>query len=239
VKLSKAPGILFIRPARRCCAQLFVAKGFQEMKDPGVNLNEGPPDETPLSLLEKVRRQEHEGWQRFVSLYTPLVWHWCKLCKLQQADREEVTQEVFWAVARGIGKFHRDQEGDTFRGWLRKITKNKINDHAPPPGGIGAGGNEAQRRLLDIESPDPLAEASADARAVEDNILNTRAVELIESSFEPNTRRAFWLLIAGRSAKEVSAELHMSLTAVYIAKAKILKRLREEFAELLELSHAT
>jgi RNA polymerase sigma-70 factor, ECF subfamily len=209
------------------------------MKDSGVNPIEGPPDLTPLSLLEKVRRREHEAWKRFVSLYTPLVWHWCQLCGLQQADREEVTQEVFWAVARGIVKFHRNQEGDTFRGWLRTITKNKICDHVPPLGGIGTGGNEGQRRLLGIESPDPLAEASADARAVEENILNTRAVELIESSFEPNTRRAFWLLIAGRPAKEVSAELQMSLTAVYIAKAKILKRLREEFAELLELSHAT
>jgi RNA polymerase sigma-70 factor, ECF subfamily len=208
------------------------------MKDEGVNPHEGNPGQTSLTLLEKVRAQEQEAWDRLVELYTPLVWHWCRICGLQLADMEEVTQDVFTAVARGISTFHRDQEGDTFRGWLRSITRTKIIDHLPPVGGVGEGGSGAQRRLLEVAAPDPDAQASADAEAMERNILYRRAVQMIESSFEPSTRRAFWLLIAGRQPRDVAADLALSVSAVYTAKARILKRLREEFQGILEISDA-
>ncbi len=87
------------------------------------------PEKTPLSLLYKIQRGENAAWERLLSLYTPLVYYWCTVAKLQIADAEEVTQEVFLAVARGIGSFHRDQDGDTFRGWLRTITRTKIAEH--------------------------------------------------------------------------------------------------------------
>jgi len=209
------------------------------MKDRGVNSNGGAETQTSLTLLDRVRRKDKEAWERLVSLYTPLVYYWCRQSKLQPADAEEVTQDVFLAVARGLVNFHRDQEGDTFRGWLRKITWTKICDHAPPPGGKGEGGSDAQKRLKKVPSPDPVEQANADSEAAESNILFNRAVELIEAFFEPKSRRAFWLLIAGRTGKEVGAELQMSVRAVYIAKARILKRLREEFRGLLDTSHAT
>ena len=208
------------------------------MKEDRVNPSEGNPGQTSLTLLEKVRAQEKEAWKRLWELYTPLVWHWCKLYGLQLADMEEVTQDVFTAVSRGIATFHRDQKGDTFRGWLRTITKTKIIDHIPPLGGVGVGGSEAQQILKELPAPDPLSQACADAEAMEKNILYTKAVQMIESSFEPCTRRAFWLLIAGRQPKDVAADLGLSVSAVYTAKARILKRLREEFCGLLELTDA-
>src|SRR5262249_48830287 len=98
------------------------------MKDPGV-LGDSKGSATSLTLLERVRRRDQAAWERLVSLYTPLVYHWCLRHGLQPADAEEVSQEVFLAVARGIGDFRHDREGDSFRGWLRTITRNKVCDH--------------------------------------------------------------------------------------------------------------
>jgi len=201
------------------------------MKDSGVNPEEAASP-TSSALLERVRRQEQSAWERLVSLYTPLVYQWCLWARLQPADAEEVSQEVFLAVARSIRDFHHDREGDTFRGWLRAITRNKIHDHAPAPGTRGTGGSDAQERLSQVAS-NPLLDESGEADAREANILYRRAIEMIEAEFEPPSRRAFWLVLAGQRPADVAAELGMSTAAVYIAKSRILKRLRDEFGDLL------
>jgi RNA polymerase sigma-70 factor, ECF subfamily len=190
---------------------------------------------TSLTLLDKIRRKDQVAWERLVSLYTPLVYYWCKRAGLRPPDAEEVGQEVFLAVSRAIGSYHHDQKQDTFRGWMWQITRNKIRDHAPPPGGKGIGGSDAQRYLLEMASPGPVEEAESAPADVERNILFRRAVEMIEVNFEPKTRRAFWLLISGGKANDVAVELGMSASAVYTAKSKILKCLREEFRGTLEM----
>jgi RNA polymerase sigma-70 factor (ECF subfamily) len=204
------------------------------VKDSGVQSDGASEGWTSLTLLDRIRQRDQQAWERLVGLYSPLVYHWCRQAGLQPADAEEVGQEVFLAVARGIATFHHDRAGDTFRGWLRTITRNKVLDHRTPPGGKGAGGSDAQQRLQRLPSAEPATENDADSEHAEKAILYRRAVELIESSFEPSTRRAFWLVMSGRKAKDVAAELGLSATAVYVAKSRVLHRLREEFAGLLD-----
>ena len=84
---------------------------------------------TSLSLLERVRGQDQEAWQRLIHLYGPLVARWCSHRCVRPQDAEDVQQEVFHAVATSLHKFRLDRPGDTFRGWLRGITKNKLLDH--------------------------------------------------------------------------------------------------------------
>jgi RNA polymerase sigma-70 factor, ECF subfamily len=216
-----------------------MANEEKEVRGRGVNTNEEDQPKTSLTLLERVRSKDKEAWERLVSLYSPLVYYWCKLAKLRRVDAEDVAQEVFVAVARGLRNFHRNKEGDTFRGWLRTITTNKIRDHYSPAGGQGQGGTDAQKHMANLPAPDPIKQADADAEEAEKNILYHRAVELVELSFEPNSRRVFWLLIGGRTGKEVAAELDMSVRAVFVAKARILKRLREEFAGILDWDQGT
>src|SRR5207245_5477598 len=81
------------------------------------------------SLLARVHANDAAAWDRLVTLYAPLVWHWCRKMQLPAQEAADVFQEVFQAVASHINDFHRDQPGDTFRGWLRTITKNKVHDH--------------------------------------------------------------------------------------------------------------
>src|SRR5262249_45205427 len=151
---------------------------------------------------------------------------------LQAADAADVGQEVFRAVARKVGEFRHDRRGDTFRGWLRAITRNKILDRyrRPVPGCPAAGGSEAQRLLQELptrvwEDAGPVAEAE------ETRLLFRQAVELIRGEFEEGTWRAFWqAAVEERSPADVAADLGVSVNAVYLAKSRVLRRLREEFA---------
>jgi RNA polymerase sigma-70 factor (ECF subfamily) len=138
-------------------------------------------------------------------------------------------------VAAHIESFHRERAGDTFRGWLRTITQNKINDHFRRRGRepAGAGGSAAQARMAEVPAPPPLAEDTSDDH-LEQRLLE-RALESIRDQFEERTWQAFWqTAIQGRLTRDVATELAMSPGAVRVAKSRVLQRLREELGDLAE-----
>src|SRR4051794_28869712 len=105
--------------------------------------------DTSPTLLQRAQSNEVGAWERLVELYAPLVYHWCRRSQLSPEDTADIFQEVFREVAGHIGDFRRDRSGDSFRGWLRTITTNKIRDHFrrlhDQPRAIG--GTDAQQRL--------------------------------------------------------------------------------------------
>jgi len=84
---------------------------------------------TSSSLLERVKANDQDAWQRLVKLYGPLVLFWLRRAHVHPDDRADVFQEVFRSASVGIGGFRPDRPGDTFRGWLRTITKSRTTDH--------------------------------------------------------------------------------------------------------------
>ena len=187
---------------------------------------------TSLGMLEGLRANEEVAWQRLVELYSPLIDLWCRRFQLQQADTADIRQEVFLAVRRKIGDFHRESATDSFRGWLRTITRNKINDlgrrRRSQPEGTGVGDQLEQTAAQ-------VAQEDGDDTTAEGRILYRRALALIQQDFEDCTWRAFWgVVIDGRSATAVALDLGVSVNVVYLAKSRVLKRLREEFTVLLD-----
>src|SRR2546430_727127 len=83
-------------------------------------------DETSLTLLERLRGQDGEAWRRFVHLYGPLVYSWCRRFGMTGEPAADVVQDVWAAVASSLQRFSRDAEGATFRGWLWSITRHKL-----------------------------------------------------------------------------------------------------------------
>ena len=200
--------------------------------DRRVNSLEGL-SKTSSSLLDRARAHDQAAWDRLVGLYGPLVYRWCRAAGLQAADAADVGQEVFRAVARGLAGFRHEREGDTFRGWLRTITRNHLRNHFLRRPAGGAGGEAGQRWLEQLPAPDD-AEPSADALAAETRLLFRQAVELIRGEFAEDTWRAFWQVVAeGRRPGAVAADLGVSVNTVYLAKSRVLRRLRAEFADLL------
>jgi RNA polymerase sigma-70 factor (ECF subfamily) len=203
--------------------------------DENVSGNEGD-SATSLSLLERARANDKAAWERLDSLYGPLVESWCLRARLQEADVKDVRQDVFTAVFRKIGDFRRDRPGDTFRGWLRTITQSKIADHwrlarAEPP---GQGGSDAVTQMQQV--PTPETSDSGNSSDVEEiNRLHRRALDLIRHDFEERSWQAFWrVVIEEQRPQDVAADLGMTVNAVYLAKGRVLGRLREEFGELLD-----
>ncbi|MFO0957483.1 MAG: sigma-70 family RNA polymerase sigma factor [Isosphaeraceae bacterium] len=191
------------------------------------------PRGTSVTLLDAVQANDVRAWERLVGLYRPLVLFWCRRAGASATDAEDVAQDVFAAVLGAIGRFRRDREGDTFRGWLRGITRNKLlqlgkRRRVEP---FAQGGTDAQMQLHQIPG-DILDEADPPE---EDPSLYRRALELVRDEFEPATWRAFWrVAVDGLTATEAAAELGMSPAAVRQSKSRVLRRLRDELGELLD-----
>ena len=193
-----------------------------------------PPSSTgtSLGLLERARAADAAAWGRLVALYAPLVFHWCRRWGLHEEDAADVFQEVFQSVAAHLGGFRKERAGDTFRGWLRTITRSKVHDHfrrrAREPEGVG--GSAAQAWLAQVPAAPPPGDEAAEARA--ERGLFRRALESIAPEFEERTWQAFWrTAVEGRAAKDVAAELAMTPGAVRVAKSRVLQRLREELGD--------
>jgi RNA polymerase sigma-70 factor (ECF subfamily) len=189
---------------------------------------------TSLTLLERIRAGDRSGWRNVVELYSPLVHYWCRRWGIEPADADDVAQEVFQAASQHIGQFHRDQAGDTFRGWLRGITRHKSlafwreRERLADP----VGGSEAWHRLQEI----PEAELAADAdESAQVSALFHRAVKLLRDEFEERTWQAFWrTAVDDQPAAAVAGELGMTANAVRMAKSRVLHRLRTELGDLVE-----
>jgi RNA polymerase sigma-70 factor (ECF subfamily) len=191
---------------------------------------------TSRSLIGRVQADEPEAWDRLVRLYAPLVLHWCRHGGLQEQDVADIFQEVFQAVLVYVGRFRKERQGDTFRGWLRRITQNKIRDHFRKSGGDARaeGGSSAQERFAQIPQP-PLAEIDLAPNDEGERGLFARVLNLIRGEFEDRTWAAFWqTAVEGRAPKDVGADLSMSPGAVRVAKSRVLHRLREELGDLME-----
>ena len=134
----------------------------------------GSVGSTSSSLLDRVKVRDEAAWRRLVSVYGQLVLYWCRCAGIRREDRVDVCQEVFRAVAANIDGFRHDQPGDTFRGWLRTITRNKVADHFRRQNRQPAapGGSVARERLLAI--PDGDASSAAETGNQEKAILVNR-----------------------------------------------------------------
>ena len=194
---------------------------------PSDNPAERDGTRTSASLLDRVRANEDEAWRRFVQLYSPLVYSWAKRCGLKNQDAADALQEVFHAVARKVGEFRPDPGGGSFRGWLWVITRNKVRDHFRAARAEPVGGTDMQNRLHELpeSEPESWSESGDCSRAS----LVSRAAQLIREDFEPHTWQAFWrLAVENHPARDIAADLGMTVDAVYQAKARVLRRLREE-----------
>jgi RNA polymerase sigma-70 factor (ECF subfamily) len=186
------------------------------------------------SLLLRVQANDQAAWDRLVHLFTPLVYSWCRQSGLQPADAENVFQEVFLAVSYNLHTFRRDRPGDSFRGWLRVITRHKIADHFRKKVEGGEGGSDAQKRLQQVPAPD-LPDDDPETMQSETSLIYRRALDLIKAEFEPTTWQAFEaVMLQGLSSAETAKAVGISVNAVYLARSRILKRLRDEFEDLLD-----
>ncbi len=183
---------------------------------------------TPVSLLERLRQpNEPDAWNRFVKLYTPLLYYWAKRLGLQESDAADLVQDVFTLLVQKLPAFHYDRDR-SFRNWLLTVMSNKLRTRLRhrPPASLGAGD---VARLEAPEETDGLDETEYRERLVR------QALHLMQTEFSPSMWKACWEhAVMGRPAAEVAAELGIRTGSVYVAKSRILTRLRQELKGLLD-----
>ncbi|MFO0978900.1 MAG: sigma-70 family RNA polymerase sigma factor [Planctomycetaceae bacterium] len=187
-------------------------------------------ESTSVNLLRRLKSANAEAaWERFTELYVPLIFYWARQHGLNSADASDMVQDVLSALVIQLPQFDYDAQR-RFRGWLHTVTLNRAKDwqrrQKRQPGTTTSSFIE---RLPQTSPPDLFDETEYRAYLVD------RARRLIAAEFEQVTWDACWKYVTeDRSANDVALELGISANAVRVAKCRVLKRLREELAGLLD-----
>lgn len=192
--------------------------------------------QTSASLLERLRASpDEDSWHRLVDIYTPMIRGWLRRqATIHAEDMDDLVQEVLAVVVRRVRDFRRERTG-SFRAWLRQITVNVLRDfwkarHVRP---TSTGGSDFLQVLDQLE--DPASGLSKLWDQEHDQHVTRRLLDLIRPSFESKTWRAFErVALEGASPDAVAADLGISVNAVFIAKSRVLSRLRQEGDGLLD-----
>jgi RNA polymerase sigma factor (sigma-70 family) len=191
------------------------------------------PPLTRASLLVRLRDPaDADAWTEFARLYASVIYGFARKRGLQDADAADLMQEVLRSVAAAVGRLDYDPRKGTFRGWLYSITRNKVynflDGRRRHP--RGTGDSNAHQRLEE----QPGREADADDWDREyDRKAFAWAADRVRGEFQPSTWQAFWhTAVDGQTARDVGHKLGLSPGAVYVAKSRVLARLREEIRQL-------
>ena len=193
------------------------------------------PETRPSLLLRLRDAGDQQAWAELLEIYQPLIFRLVRQRGLQDADAREVTQEVLVAVAGAIGHWEADPSRGSFRGWLATIARNLvvnflIRQSRHPR---GTGNSDFARWLNEVPAAD-CGESQLFNLEHRRQVFLWAAAE-IETEFRSDNWRAFWeTSVAGRSVGEVATELRMSAGAVYVARSRVMKRLREKVEEFRE-----
>jgi RNA polymerase sigma-70 factor (ECF subfamily) len=192
--------------------------------------------ETSASLLDRLRLSpDADAWSRLVEMYTPLIRSWLSRLGLVGADTDDVTQNVLIVLVRRMREFERQPRPGAFRRWLRTITVNCLRDfwRAERNRPRGGAGSAMQEMLEQLEGPDSGLSRQWDQE--HDQHVTRQLLEQIRPRFEAGTWEAFRRTsLLGETPADVAAALGITVNAVFIARSRVLARLREEGAGLID-----
>jgi RNA polymerase sigma-70 factor (ECF subfamily) len=190
-------------------------------------------DATRHSLLIRLRdREDEQAWPDFVRLYAPFVYAALQRKGLQSADAADVAQDVMRTVFSSLDNFCHSGRSGAFRTWLLKIVHSRYCDFAKRNGREVAGSGDTQ--MVNQLNNQPAPESTDTELDLEYRRCIFRwAADRVQSDFKDTTWRAFWLTyVDGHSCEAAAESLGMSLGAVYMARGRVLARLRERISEV-------
>jgi RNA polymerase sigma-70 factor (ECF subfamily) len=189
---------------------------------------------TRQSLVLRLRNPDDEAaWAEFLAIYEPVVYRLARRKGLQDADARDLCQEVFRAVAGAIERWDPDPAKGRFRAWLFRIARNLLvnffaDQRRHPP---GTGRTSVQDLLMARPAND--AQSEVDFAAEFKRQAFRWAADQVKHEFTDSTWQAFWKTgVENRPVEVVARELGLSAGAVYIARSRVLARLRQRVEEL-------
>jgi len=189
--------------------------------------------ECSLGLLSRAQKNDILAWSMFVSLFTPLVYTWLRQWGLAPEEAQNVGQVTLLSVHRQLRTYDPRQSGETFRSWLVRLTWHEFEGHRD---------SKIMNKKSRVLKPEVLTETvvfaletEEETVATESNQLRARALEIIKELFPKRDWDAFQQVVfENQSAVSVARNLGCQPSEVFLAKSKILRKLRQEFDGLIE-----
>jgi RNA polymerase sigma-70 factor (ECF subfamily) len=192
-------------------------------------------NETRQSLLLRAQTGEADAWKDLTTLYRPLILAWLNRQSVPASDLEDLSQEVLLTVVKHLPDFQHSGHRGAFRAWLRTIVCSRTTDYwrALDARTQARGGSGAIAALQAMADPD--SELNRQWDEEHDRYVLHCLLDLVEEEFEPVTLQAFRrLALDGVSGAEAARELGLSVAAVYVAKSRVLARIRQEAEGLID-----
>ena len=192
-----------------------------------------PLPTTRVTLLARLRQNptDQAAWDVFVERYGRHIYRWCRRWKLQDADAEDVTQDILLKLTQKLRAFAYDPSR-SFRGWLKTLAHHAWRDFVDSPrrAQAAAGDGQVWELMQTLEAREDLIQKLQDAFDYE--LLEAAKVR-VRLRVAPHTWEAFRLVaLEGRPVAEVAATVQMQVAMVYVAKSKVQKMLQEEIQKL-------
>jgi RNA polymerase sigma-70 factor (ECF subfamily) len=191
-----------------------------------------PAPDTRASLLTRVRNPaDQAAWQEFVEIYRPVILRLARQKGMQEADAEDVVQDVLVAVARAIERRAHDRQRAKFRTWLQRVAHNAILNALTRGKPDRGSGDSALQAVLNGHASH--AGPDSDLLRLEYRREVFRwAVRQVRKEFQQSTWEAFWhTAVEGRAVEAVAVELGKNPGAIYAARSRIMRRIQEKVTE--------
>ncbi len=191
------------------------------------------PPAQPSWLVRLKDAHDREAWERLVDWYAPLVFAFVRKRGLQDADAADLTQDVLRQVALAAKSLIYDPRRGSFRAWLFTVVRNRLTDHWRAAARVEHGSGDSS--LWQQVSEQLVSESdSAEWDTAYERQLLDFAARQVRADFSEATWTAFWrTAVEGREGKTVAVELGLSVAAVYLAKGRVMARLKEQVKWLL------
>lgn len=188
--------------------------------------------ETNRSLLDAAKEDpESEAWFRLVSIYDPLIAGWLSRSGVDESEIPDISQEVLVAVVQQIKNFDHNGRSGAFRNWLKRITYYRCQRFWDQKKSKDK--EKEVRSLNGLE--DPRSELSLQWDLEHDQYVLSRILHLIKSEFETKVFEAFErTTVKGELPAKVAADLGVTTGQIYKYRYRIMKRLKEEAAGLID-----
>ncbi|MGI9473170.1 MAG: RNA polymerase sigma factor [Rubripirellula sp.] len=189
--------------------------------------------ETRESLLVRVKDAgNREAWEQFSQIYRPVVYRMARARGLQDADAQDLTQRVLFAVSQSLPDWERNPGGGKFRHWLRRVAKNAVlNALSRPPRDRAGGGTTAIELLQQhVESNDDIEE-SVDYE-FRRQLFRRAALQVQQRTSETNWQAFRLTMLEEQSIDAVADQLRVTVGTVYAARSRVMRRIREAVREL-------
>ena len=193
------------------------------------------PDTSETLILRTKDPADAEAWSVFLAIYRPVVFRLACSRGLQDADADDLAQRVFASIADAIGRWEPSPDSPPFRAWLYRIASNEITkvvSRLKPDRGAGTSSVQEQLNAL----PQPREEAAT-------QLLHEARLEAfrwaageIQIEFKPATWSMFWeSTVEGKAVEHVAKAHERTSGAVYLARYRVMRRLREKLDEVSDI----